>query len=270
MSTTAPLFPYRLAAIDIDGTLLGPDSKMSPENADAIARLRARGVRIVLASGRRHENMIRFHHALGLDTPLVSCQGALVKDEASGRILHHHPISAALAAEAVRDGMEEGMTIIYYQDDGIYISERNYYTDLYHSRGGDPLIEGVLREITGAEPLKMIWIHSAEKIAASLDAVRARYHGRLETVVTYPEYLEFIDMGVSKATGLAAVAAEYGIAPAEVLAFGDADNDIPLFQWAGRSIAMSEGTTAAKAAATSVAPAGDPATSLARAIDSIL
>jgi len=271
LTSTAPHpFPFRLAAIDIDGTLLGPDSKMSAENSAAVARLRDRGVRVALASGRRHENMLRFHHALGLDEPLVSCQGALVKDEKTGRVIHRHPIPAPLAAEAVRDGLAEGMTIVYYQSDGIYISEKNHFTDLYHARGGDPLIEGTLADLNNEEPLKMIWIHSAEKIASRLANIRARYQGRLETVVTYPEYLEFIDLGVSKASGVAAIATEYGIAPGEVIAFGDGDNDIPILQWAGCGVAMADGTPAAKAAADFISPPGDPATSLARAIDVIL
>ena len=187
-----------------------------------------------------------------------------MKDDKTGRIIHRHPIPAELAGEAVRDGLAHGMTIIYYQMDGIYISARNEFTELYHARGGDPLIEGTLDDPDGAMPLKMIWINSAEKIAARLPGIRERYHGRLETVVTYPEYLEFIDIGVSKAAGIATVAGEYGIDPREVIAFGDADNDVSMLEWAGHGIAMSKSTPAAKAAAKMVAPPGDPATSLAR------
>src|ERR1700677_2429545 len=270
INTKPHSIPFKLAAIDIDGPLLGPDSQMSAENMAAVGMLRAHGVRVVLASGRRHENMVRFYNHLGLDEPLVSCQGALVKNEATGRIIHRHPIPAKLAAEAVRDGLAEGMTIIYYQMNGIYISESNSLTDLYHSRGGDPLIEGTLADLTAQAPLKIIWINPADRIAYKLPAIQSRYHGRLETVVTYPEYLEFIDMGVSKAVGIEAVANEYGIDRSEVLAFGDADNDIPMLSWAGHGVAMSKSSPGAQAAAKSVAPPGDPATSLARAIDAVL
>jgi len=267
--TASKSIPYRLAGIDIDGTLLGADSQVSAENIAAVGRLRELGVRVVLASGRRHENMVRFADRLQLDEPLVSCQGALVKNEKTGRIIYRHPVPAALAEEAMRDGLADGMTIIYYQMNGIYISGRNQYTDLYHARGGDPLIEGTLKDLTGT-PLKIIWINSADEIARRLPAVRERYYGRLETVVTYPEYLEFIDMGVSKAVGLAAIAGEYGIARSEVLTFGDGDNDVPMLQWAGCSVAMSHASPDAKAAAAMVAPAGDSGTSLARAISAVL
>src|SRR5580698_3411060 len=57
-------FPYRLAAIDLDDTLLSPDKSISPQNEAAIRSLQERGVMIVLASGLRHENMLKYHRIL--------------------------------------------------------------------------------------------------------------------------------------------------------------------------------------------------------------
>jgi len=61
---TSSSFPFRLAAIDLDDTLLGPDKQISAANAAAVSTLRDREVRIILASGRRHENMLRFHQGV--------------------------------------------------------------------------------------------------------------------------------------------------------------------------------------------------------------
>jgi hypothetical protein len=263
--------PFRLAAIDIDGTLLGPDSQLSGANIDAVAKLQALGIRVILASGRRHENMLRFHHLLRLEGPVVSCQGALVKIAETGEILHRHCIPADLAALVVRDGEAAGMTLIYYRADGIFISEKNSLTDLYHSRGGDELTVADLPEkFVGDSPLKIIWMNFAARIAERFPDIEKRYRDRLDTLVTYPEYLEFIAPGVSKAVGIEAVAKYYGIDRGEVLAFGDGNNDVPMLQWAGMGVAMSESTPAAKAAAARIAPPGDAATSLARAVDDIL
>jgi hydroxymethylpyrimidine pyrophosphatase-like HAD family hydrolase len=59
-------FPYRLAAIDLDDTLLGPDKRISEQNASAVQSLRNLGVMVVLASGRSYENILNFHQQLGL------------------------------------------------------------------------------------------------------------------------------------------------------------------------------------------------------------
>ncbi len=67
-------FPYALAAIDIDDTLVGPDKKIGWENRRAVEQLQSLGCRVVLASGRRHANMLPFCHELGLDDYVVSSQ----------------------------------------------------------------------------------------------------------------------------------------------------------------------------------------------------
>jgi hypothetical protein len=88
--------------------------------------------------------------------------------------------------------------------------------------------------------------------------------------VTDDWFLEFASTGATKAAGVAAIAARYGIEQAEVLAFGDGNNDAALLAWAGLGVAMSHGRPAALAVAKMVAPAGDPESGLARAVEAVL
>ena len=126
------------------------------------------------------------------------------------------------------------MTLIYYRTDGIYIAKHDAHTNLYHSRGGDELIPyGALEGLAGEKPLKIIWINTPVKINARYPEIEARYRGRLDTVLTYPEYLEFIALGVSKAVAVEEAAKYCGISREEVLALGDGNNDIPMLEWAG-------------------------------------
>ena len=269
--STQGSFPYRLAAIDLDETLLGPDKQISAANVAAVQALRDRGVRVILASGRRHENMLRFHVQLGLEGPIVSCQGALTKHAETGQILHRQCVPADLAAEVVVDGLERDVTPVYYHLENTYVSHRNTFTALYGRRTGTPVVEvDDLTRFAGNEPLKILWIHTPEYIGAHFPALSAHYRGRLEVVVTDPEYLEFNALGVSKAVGLAAVADHYGIERSEVLTFGDGNNDVTMLEWAGFGVAMDHARPSAKAAANRIAPEGDPASSLARAVDQIL
>lgn len=126
---------FRLAAIDLDGTLLGPDKQISPANAAAVGILREQGLHVVLASGRRHESMLRFARQLGLRGPLISCQGALVKIAETGEVLHQQFVLADLAAEIVGQAAEEGGTLLYHRHDEIYVARRNRLTDLFANRG---------------------------------------------------------------------------------------------------------------------------------------
>ncbi len=96
------------------------------------------------------------------------------------------------------------------------------------------------------------------------------YAGKLTTVITDPDHLEFTLHGADKASGLIDLTARLGIAQEEVLAFGDSNNDVTMLSWAGLGVAMSHGTTQARLAAKMISAPGDEGASLARAVDSIL
>lgn len=263
--------PYRLAAIDLDDTLLGPDKAIGPENAAAVRRLTKAGVHCLLASGRRHENMLRFHRRLDLRGPIVSCNGALVQDAETNEVLKRTLVPAELAAEIIKEGDRRGVTQNYYHTNGgLYVRGETEWTDLYESRTGSHVnVHGNLGDFHGESALKIIWIDSASNISTMFREFSERYAGRLYVTTTDPEYLEFMALGVSKADGVAAVAAREGIRREEILAFGDGNNDVPLLEWAGLSVAMDHGRTAAHAAANRVAPAGNPETSFARAVEMV-
>jgi hydroxymethylpyrimidine pyrophosphatase-like HAD family hydrolase len=89
----------------------------------------------------------------------------------------------------------------------------------------------------------------------------------IQMVRTHARFLEFMPVAVSKASALAILAERLGAASSEVIAFGDGDNDVPMFEWAGLSVAMAHGWPAALRKATYTAPAGPAETALARAID---
>ncbi len=260
---------FRLAVIDLDDTLLGPDKQISAANAEAVHSLQARGLRVILASGRRHENMLRFHRALGLSGPLVSCGGALTQEAETGEILHEQRLPAELATKLVAEGRTCGLSVIYYHPERVYVQEQTPWTDLYQHRAGEAPTVHDLSQLAGAMPLKLIWCGPPEQIAALLQPLQALYQGRLEVLTTDPEYLEFTAAGINKAVGLSAVVQRYGIEPAQVLAFGDGNNDVAMLQWAGLGVAMSHARPSAKAAAQWVAPAGDAETSFARAVASV-
>jgi hydroxymethylpyrimidine pyrophosphatase-like HAD family hydrolase len=89
-------------------------------------------------------------------------------------------------------------------------------------------------------------------------------------VITTKHLLEFNAPDATKATGVAAVARHYAIEQADVIAFGDSHNDIPMLTWAGLGVAMPHALPEAHAAADVIAPPADPNCSLAVAIDLLL
>src|SRR6202048_4745907 len=97
-------FTFKLAAVDLDGTLLGPDKTISEQNAAAVRRLSQNGVKVIIASGRRHQNSVRFQRQLQLDGPIIACQGGLIRDGESGNVIEAHFLPQAVTRDIIQEG----------------------------------------------------------------------------------------------------------------------------------------------------------------------
>jgi Cof subfamily protein (haloacid dehalogenase superfamily) len=261
-------FPYRLAAIDIDDTLVGPDRIISEANRDALQRLQDAGAMIALASGRSHANMVPFHQALGLETPLISANGALVREAPQGRVWAEHGLPWPLVQELIAAGRERGVSVLLYTLDGVYVDRRTEYTEYDQSRNDDPqILVPDLSAVRSGAIQKVLWMDSPSQVEALTAEMTAYYAGRLTVTHTDPPYLEFMPPGITKATGLADLARALGIDALDVVAFGDGNNDVQMLEWAGMGIAMSHAKPAAKAAADYTVPDRPVETSLAGGIN---
>jgi Cof subfamily protein (haloacid dehalogenase superfamily) len=265
-------FPYRLAAVDLDGTLLGPDKAISQENAAAVQRLRENGVTVIIASGRRHQNSIRFQRQLGLHGPIIACQGGLIRDGDSGNVVEAHFLPQGVAVTIIDEADKRDLQTIYYHLDHLYVPERNNrWIDLYESRVGERAeLLPDLRQLEGRRSLKIVWYGDPEMLANTRPEMLARYDGKIDILSTERENLEFMPRGVNKATALAKVAAQFEVKQEAVLAFGDGENDVPMLSWAGFGVAMRHGNAAAIAVAKRVSRPGPPETAFARAVDELL
>lgn len=264
-------FPYRLAVTDLDGTLLGPDKTISAANKEALTLLQERGVQIVVASGRRHQNSVRFHRELGLDTLLISCSGAMIKNPATGETVREVPLAPEMADWLVAEGIAAGYTVIYYHRDHLYAGGSDQWISLYESRVNEKVERHPdLRALHGQAALKVVWYGEPAELQERRPRLEDAHCGKLSIVATDPENLEFFDPRADKATALAVVAEIYQVEAPATIAFGDGENDAPMLRWAGLGVAVDHANDVAKAAATVIAPAGPPQNSVARAVTRII
>ncbi|HEU5081598.1 MAG TPA: Cof-type HAD-IIB family hydrolase [Opitutaceae bacterium] len=260
----------RLAAVDLDGTLLGPDHRISPENHDAVARLQAAGIQVILASGRHYKMMRSFIDALpGLDW-VVSVQGAEASAADRSHVMRRSFLDRAMAERifALNASQRFGFSMLAYGLDDIFALDARAqatYVDLFGYRPTLTRFEA-LREF---DLFKVVWVGSPETLEKLRDVKEVQEIGA-QTVRSHQHLLEFVQPGVNKSTGAAEIATRLGIEPASVVAFGDAENDLPLFRWAGRSVAMPHGWDSVKRAASFIAPAGEPESAFARGVDVLL
>jgi Cof subfamily protein (haloacid dehalogenase superfamily) len=261
-------FPYALAAIDIDDTLVGPDKTIGRENRRAVKKLQNLGCRVILASGRRHANMLPYCEELGLDDYIVSCQGARVEHPRTGQVLRRASLAPADTSSLVSEGLDRGHTVLLWLAEGVFAQAETRWVDVYRGESGnDTVAVADLRTLSDRPTEKVVWAADPALIAEAYADLGERYEGRLSVTVTSDWYLEVTALQAHKADGVAAVAASAGIAREAVLAFGDGHNDVSLLSWAGLGVAMPHGRASARAAARVVGTDGDPESALARAVD---
>jgi len=265
-----PPLPFKLAAVDLDGTLLAKDKTISSENLRAIKRLEEAGLTIVIASGREHLNCLRYHHQLELKSPVVSFQGALVKHPLTGEVLLSLALDQDLACEILEQSKLFETNVLYGSEKGVYATSRNKWTELYERVTGEAAhIIDSWDDHDAGDAIKIQWLDEPSRVYHMLERLENRILRDCQVWSYDSIAIEFVRQGVTKATGVGAVAHNLGIKASEVITFGDAENDASMLSWAGLGMAMSHARDAAKEAADLIAPTGHPDTSLARGIDLI-
>ena len=264
---------FKLAAIDLDGTLLGPAHEISPENARAVGRLQAAGTQVVLASGRHYNSMLKYARALPGVQWIVSCQGSEVSDVDRTTVLGRTFFSTAEAKRTTELGHSLGFTTLAYTVEGVVTdvtadsrsdSEMKGYTDL---AGHQPVVLAT-HELLARDIFKVIWM--GDPAALSQLSLAEVTSPTVQAVRTQARFLELMPTDASKGAALKLLAARLGISSSDAAVFGDGENDIPMFEWAGTSVAMPHGWPLALRSAKHVAPAGPPETAFARAVDLVL
>ena len=186
--------PCRLAAFDLDGTLLNSEHKLSPKNREALQALAANDILVVLVSGRMHRSIQPISDQIGLENPIISYNGAMVRHATTGEVYHHTPVPADYAMAVVDDCVEQNLHLNFCLNDELYVAERNAWSDLYETRTGVPATPvGNLRELAGETPTKMLLIHTPEKLQPLLESFQTNYAKKLYVTQTQAEYIEFMN-----------------------------------------------------------------------------
>lgn len=264
-------FPYALAAIDIDDTLVDRNKRMSPENHAAIRQLQELGCRIVLATGRRHANALATARDLDLEDYVISTQGARVEHTATGHVLYTSRLAPEITKRLVSEGLDRGHTVLLWREEAVYAQAETPWLNHYYEETEDgPVTIADLLTLADEPAEKVVWLAERETINSAHIAAEIRHGDDAVITVTTDFSLEFSAPGAEKDKGVAAVARHYGIPRESVLAFGDSNNDTAMLAWAGLGVAMAHGRPGAHAAADLVTPAGPPESALARGIEVVM
>lgn len=246
----------RLVATDLDGTLVRGDGSVSSYTADVLARVEAAGIPVVFVTGRPLRWAEDVFEHVGEHGLAIVSNGALVWDVAAHRPRLERPIDPELGlavCEVLRAALP-GTTYAVETLDGIGLEPEF----LERHPVPDGARRGPLAELFDRPALKLLARHEELAPQEFWDLAEEAVGGRV--VITWSSassLLEISAPGVTKASTLALVCADLGVDAADVLAFGDMPNDLPMLAWAGTAYAMANAHPTVLEAAAHVAPAND-------------
>ncbi len=246
----------RLVATDLDGTLLHSDGTVTDRTRAVLSALDELAVPVVFTTGRPIRWMETLWADVGGHGLAICSNGGIVFDVAAQAVRTVRPIPRETGLEVaatLRDTVPG--TTFGVEHPGGWASEPDFprHRDDHQLRP-----QGELDEIFGDDVVKLLAVHRTLEPEDFWHRVEASI-GHLVTT-TWSSVGALVEMsatGVTKATTLATLATDLGIAADEVVAFGDMPNDLPLLEWAGTSYAMANAHPSVLALADHVAPRND-------------
>jgi Cof subfamily protein (haloacid dehalogenase superfamily) len=249
----------KLIALDLDGTLLNSSLRLSEGNGEAVRRALDRGVKIVLATSRWFGLAKRTADHLGIDTPLVCSNGALVRRPADGREILHLRLDQEVAREVTTLGDERGWEMFTTIEDATFMRMR---PGVIPERlpGGLRISERQAEEVARGQPTAVL-VLGQEAVDEISQRLLPAYDGRakfsLNRPPNLPHYVVLTHPDADKGSALETVCRQMDVPLSDVMAMGDSESDLAMLRLAGLGIAMDNSPDEVKRAALHIAPAND-------------
>lgn len=229
----------RLIAIDLDGTLLSTGSQLPQQNIDALKRAMDAGVRVAISSGRMIEATLPIARQIGVNAPMALFNGAMVYDMTADRILAGKTVPREIAVAVLKRLEALGAYTHAFPGRGYYLEKRCAWTEYYENKIGvhGTEVGAPLSQWLDSDVYKLLTLGEPEQLDQLIATLQPEFP-QLNFVKSGKTHLEIVLAGVDKADGMRGVSAATGIAPDEMLAFGDEMNDMPMLKYCGVSYAM--------------------------------
>lgn len=242
------VLPYRIIALDLDGTLTNHDKVVTPKTREALLQAQEEGTVIVLASGRPTYGIVPVAECLEMNTRggyILAYNGGKIVDAKTGEELfsqylpdevlpalyaYAHEHSHALLGYA-------GNEIITELPDDQYVKEESRINKMAVHRVGN------LLEALEPHPTKLLMTGDPTDMLQAEKDLKAALGEKMDIFRSAPFFLELVPQGIDKARSLQRLLDLIHLTPADMIAFGDGYNDLSMLQFAGMGVAMANAAT---------------------------
>ncbi len=239
----------KMIATDIDGTILPYNGIFSQKTKDCIKKLIEKNIKVVLVTGRMHSSATPIAAQLGLNTPVISYQGGLVKDF-EGNTLYQRNLDSDCAKKIIQWARENNVHLNLYINDKLYVENDDEHIQFY--------IKGKFVDYTvcsfddldleNINKLLAIDINDSKRVTSCMEILRKDYPN-LYIVKSTPNFCEICSKEAKKSLSVEFLYNMWGLKREEVLTIGDQNNDLDLIECGGIGVAMGNATEELKDAA---------------------
>jgi Cof subfamily protein (haloacid dehalogenase superfamily) len=240
--------PYRLIAMDLDDTLLTDELTVSDATLRAMTEAIAGGAHLTIATGRMFDSAQKIARQVGLNVPIITYQGSLIKNLLDEEVLYERSVPVDVAKELFEYCQAHGLHLQSYIADKLYVSEENDKIRAYAKQSNIPytIEPDFSRIFNNDKQTKLLIIDEPARLDALLPELKALFGSKVHLTKSKPNYLEFLHPEGTKGHALRFLAGYYGIPMEETIAMGDAMNDHEMIEAAGLGVAMANAVPALK------------------------
>ena len=230
---------YKMLVVDMDDTLLTDNHEISNENKEMLLRAQELGVYVVLASGRPTSAMIEFAKELQCDVNnsfMISFNGSVITDLKEDKILFEHSLTKEQIHSLYDFSQQNNTHIITYIDGQIISEKHSEYIDIEKNITGLKLnIVSSFKDTVTTSAVKCILLEEP-KYLKSVETVLKAAMPDLSICMSKPFFLEAAPNGIDKGASIKILAEKLNIHQSEIIAVGNAGNDLTMVQFAGLGV----------------------------------
>jgi len=252
---------YKIIALDVDGTLNSSAHKILPETQQALIAAQAKGLKVVLASGRPTPGMMRLARELELEKFggfILSYNGGRITNVKTGEIIHEVFLTPAQAHEIYDLAKANQVNIMAYDGEDIITEDDDEYIQIEAHINEMPLRKTTnFKKAVVNNTIKTLTTGDPEKIALVEADYLQKFGDRFSICRSMPFFLEVMPNGINKAASLKRLLTTLAMTADDLVACGDGFNDVEMVKFAGFGVAMGNAVAEVKAVANYVTRSND-------------
>lgn len=240
---------YKMITIDVDDTLLNDERVVTEKTKQALVNAIEKGVKVTLATGRMYSSAKQIASQIGLNIPLITYQGSLVKNLLDGKVLYERSVPKEITQFLYDYAAKHELHIQGYFEDQLYSLVDNDKIKQYSKVANVPyLIEKA--ETLCQKPLsKILFFDEPEVLDAHEKKLNELIGDRAHITKSKPYFLEVLHLEGTKGHAVRYLAEHFDCSLSEVIAIGDSWNDHEMIEVAGLGVAMENAIGSLKAIA---------------------